>query len=310
MRRPEISHRTALGPVVGAVLGALALSGCGGASHAVTVTTRVASSAPAPGDPGAHSATATTGSGASAASASADAGKPAAARSGATGTAAAAGSNRGAPSGSGGVRRSSAGHAPASHSEPAPYPGNPVPPHPHGPPLHLAANVPDGGQPSSATGLPFEIHTTSMSPTYQQEATVYYDPSRTHPQVGEVVIFDLPVGGLHSECGAAETEGAPCMDPIPGLTQTLAIKRVVAVGGDTLAIEHGEVILNGQPEQEPPTIPCQSEGGCEFPKTVTIPQGYYFVMSDNRELFEEDSRVFGPIPQAAIVGTVEESGTS
>jgi signal peptidase I len=295
-------HRLALG----VALGALLLGGCGGSSDPLTTTTRVSASAPA--GTGAQGATATTGSRHPAAPAGAgDSGGASSAEDSGGG---AHGADRGTGDGAAGTHGSS-GHVPVSHhAESAVYPGHPVQPHPHGPPLHLAANVPGAAKPSAETGLPYEIHTTSMSPTYQPETTVYYDPSRTHPQVGEVVIFDLPVGGLHSECGSAEVGGEPCMDPIPGLTHTLEIKRVVAVGGDTLAIEHGAVILNGQPEAEPPTIPCEKEGGCQFPKTVTIPQGYYFVMSDNRELFEEDSRVFGPIPQAAIVGTVEESGTS
>jgi signal peptidase I len=161
--------------------------------------------------------------------------------------------------------------------------------------------------PSAENGLPYEVRTTSMEPTYKAESTVYYDPSDTQPQIGQVVIFYLPVGGKEARCATVIAEGAACDDPVPGLTKELEIKRVVALPGDSLAIHDGHVYLNGNPEPEPKTIPCATVAGCEFPKPITIPPGHYFVLGDNRELPHEDSRVFGPIPQEAIVGVVEGS---
>jgi signal peptidase I len=162
-----------------------------------------------------------------------------------------------------------------------------------------------GGAPNASTGVPYEVHTTSMEPTYKFGTEVYYDPTRTHPQVGEVVVFYLPVGGTDSACGTVMEGRRACAVAKPGLTSMLAVKRVVGLPGDTIAIREGRVIRNGQPESEPPTIHCGSEPGCEFPEAIAVPAGSYYVMADNRQLYHEDSRLWGAVPQAAIVGTVE-----
>jgi signal peptidase I len=159
--------------------------------------------------------------------------------------------------------------------------------------------------PSASTGVPYEVHTTSMEPTYGFGAKVYYDPTRTHPQIGDVIVFYLPVGGRDSSCGTVMEGNGACAVAKPGLTHTLVIKRVVGLAGDTIAIHEGRVIRNGRPEPEPPTVHCGSEAGCEFPTAITVPADSYYVMSDNRQLYHEDSRVWGAVPQAAIVGTVE-----
>jgi signal peptidase I len=165
-----------------------------------------------------------------------------------------------------------------------------------------------GNAPNANTGVPYEVNTSSMEPTFQPETTVYYDPTRTTPQVGDVVIFYPPAGAKEGECGDDMTNGQACAQPIPGLTHELAMKRVVGLPGDTIAIRGGRVIRNGQPESEPPITPCgeQEMVGCEFPNPITVPAGHYYVMSDYRGLYQEDSRIFGAIPQEAIIGTVEQ----
>ncbi len=162
------------------------------------------------------------------------------------------------------------------------------------------------GAPSASTGVPYEVHTLSMEPTYRFGAKVYYDPTRTHPRIGDVIIFYLPRGGRNSSCGTVMEGQKACAVAKPGLTKTLAIKRVVGLPGDTIAIRHGRVIRNGRPEPEPRTLGCGSEAGCEFPTAIAVPAGAYYVMSDNRALSHEDSRLWGAVPQAAIVGTVED----
>jgi signal peptidase I len=164
----------------------------------------------------------------------------------------------------------------------------------------------DANAPNAYTGIPFPVHTASMEPTYQPGTTVYYNPTRTTPRIGEVIVFHPPAGIRGERCGAKET-GNPCAAPISGLVPGLSIKRVVGLPGDTIAIHAGRVFRNGRPEREAPIIRCKVIAGCEFSKSIVVPAGEYFVMSDYRELYEEDSRVFGPVPQAAIIGTVEGS---
>jgi signal peptidase I len=171
-----------------------------------------------------------------------------------------------------------------------------------------AAGTAQGTDTSAAAGkgklVPYEVRTVSMAPNYPLERTVYYDPALIHPRIGDVVIFHTSPGAAHGSCGTPEIGGAPCVYPVPGLTKALAIKRVVGLPGDTIVIREGRVIRNGHPEPEPHTTPCGKEPGCEFPKAVTVPAGYYYVMSDDRQFFNEDSRLLGAIPQGAIVGTV------
>ena len=73
------------------------------------------------------------------------------------------------------------------------------------------------------------------------------------------------------------------------------IKRIIGVAGDTIKIEDGKVYLNGELLDEP----YLNEGMT----TVTVPDGYVFVMGDNRE-HSTDSRSFGCIPVDKIESRV------
>ena len=61
------------------------------------------------------------------------------------------------------------------------------------------------------------------------------------------------------------------------------------------------MILNGRREADSYTTPCGSSPECNFPTPITIPASAYFLLGDNRGE-SEDSRFWGPVPRAWIVG--------
>ena len=54
-------------------------------------------------------------------------------------------------------------------------------------------------------------------------------------------------------------------------------------------------------QKEPFIAPCGGGEGCDFPETITIPAGHYFMMGDNRGS-SDDSRFWGPVPRKWIIG--------
>ncbi len=78
------------------------------------------------------------------------------------------------------------------------------------------------------------------------------------------------------------------------------IKRVVAVGGDTVDISDGKLVLNGRAQDEPYVHGKPTELGT-WRMPITIPSGYVFLMGDNRTN-SGDARYFGPQPLSVIEG--------
>ena len=117
----------------------------------------------------------------------------------------------------------------------------------------------------------------SMDPTFHNGQTVWYNRLEHSYQPGDIIFFRLPDGEL-------------------------LIKRVIAVGGDTVDLKNGEVLVNGKALNESAYAHGSTEteeGEVTYP--YQVPEGSYFVMGDNRE-HSVDSRSFKAIVGAAIKG--------
>jgi signal peptidase I len=156
---------------------------------------------------------------------------------------------------------------------------------------------------------PYEIPSGSMEPTLIPGQRVLVDRIGSHfssPTVGNIVVFHPPV----SESCANGRQGAnsngqqwpeACDSPQTQHSSQNYIKRVVGLPGDHLKIINGHVYRNGKKETDGYAQPCQGGGECNFPQTLTVPKGDYYMMGDNRP-DSLDSRYWGPVPKAWIIG--------
>ena len=154
----------------------------------------------------------------------------------------------------------------------------------------------------------FRIPSEAMVPTILPGDYVYVDSDTGSPAPGEIVAFQ----------SVEET----------GLR---VLKRVVAVGGDTLEMRDGHLRRNGELVGEPhavstdpaaqadrlsvikmlawqsPLLTRDTAGYVPSVRTwgpIVIPQGTFFDLGDNRDA-SYDSRYYGPVPTANIVGRVQ-----
>ncbi len=132
---------------------------------------------------------------------------------------------------------------------------------------------------------PFIVPTGSMLPTielkdYLLAEKLSYRFSGS-PQPGQIVVFKNPQ-----------------RDP----SAPILIKRLIAVGGQTVDLKDGAVYVNGKKLDEPYTHGKPSyQLNPAIPYPMVLPQGTYWMMGDNRTN-SGDSREFGPVSASDIIG--------
>ncbi len=126
---------------------------------------------------------------------------------------------------------------------------------------------------------PVKVEGTSMLPGLDDQERIFINKFVYHLEPierGDIVVFRYP------------------RDPSKSY-----IKRVVAVGGDQVRIQDGQVYVNDQLLREP-YVPREFDDDRSYPE-LTVPGGSYFVLGDHRSS-SSDSRDFGPVSQRYIYG--------
>jgi signal peptidase I len=157
---------------------------------------------------------------------------------------------------------------------------------------------------------PYRIPSPSMEPTLHVGDRVLVNRFSHHlgaePEVGQIVVFHPPQGAEASppRCGdgvQSSPRRSPCSRPTDRPSSQTYIKRVVGVSGDRIAVRQGHVVRNGSPQSEPFAADCWTGAECDLPEPVKVPEGFVFLMGDNRGA-SADSRLWGPVPVSWVVG--------
>ena len=126
---------------------------------------------------------------------------------------------------------------------------------------------------------PVRVEGTSMLPRLENSDRLFINKFVYHfssIERGDVVVFHYP------------------RDPAKSY-----IKRVIALPGDTIWVDHGQVWLNGKPLRES-YVPKKYRDNRSMAAMV-VPPNCYFMMGDHRSI-SSDSRDFGPVERSLIYG--------
>ncbi|MFE7428615.1 signal peptidase I [Streptomyces sp. NPDC057545] len=166
----------------------------------------------------------------------------------------------------------------------------------------------------------FVIPTGSMEQTIRTGDRVLVDKLTpwfgSRPERGDVVVFKDPGGWLRKEdtgkkdapVGVAQVEQAlTFVGLLPSDDEQDLIKRVVAVGGDTVRCcgEDGRITVNGVPLDEPYLYSGNPPSLIKF--EVKVPAGRIFVMGDHRSdsadsRYHLDEPEHGTVSENSVVG--------
>lgn len=134
---------------------------------------------------------------------------------------------------------------------------------------------------------PFLVQGQSMEPNFESKDYLIVDEISyrfREPKRGEVVVFTFPQQ-----------------------TSQRYIKRIIGLPGETISIENGKIIISKDSKSwildETKYLPQNIYTSTRKFETITLKEGEYFVLGDNREN-SYDSRYWGPLPRKNIIGRV------
>lgn len=150
---------------------------------------------------------------------------------------------------------------------------------------------------------PFYVPSESMLPTIEVNDRVMISKLNyqfADPQRGDIVVFISPFNDEIDNESLLDSVVRHVLEAV-GIRTASAddlIKRVVAVGGDTVEVKGGYLFVNGLQVDEPYLT---SPGLMPDFAAVVVPPESVFVMGDNRAV-SYDSRKFGAIPEEDLLG--------
>ncbi|WP_185245079.1 signal peptidase I [Citrifermentans bremense] len=135
----------------------------------------------------------------------------------------------------------------------------------------------------------YKFPSGSMEPTLLIGDHILVDRTQSakNPKRGDLIVFEYPEDSSKD-----------------------FIKRVVAVGGDTVEIKDKELFVNGKTVKEPYAVHKETD---LIPATINprdnygpqvVPKDSYFVLGDNRDR-SYDSRFWGAVTKNKVKGTVK-----
>ena len=165
----------------------------------------------------------------------------------------------------------------------------------------------------SSLASTYVVPTESMVPTILPGDRLFANQAAYHLRV--------PFSDKKLTTRGTPKRGEIAIFPDPEGKKIMLIKRVIAVGGDTIAIRDGEVILNGKALKRKVREPSKRDGIIRYwehlgsltyrvrfdpsyasarnMRTIRIPKDHFFVMGDNRD-YSGDSRYFGPVSNKVL----------
>lgn len=157
----------------------------------------------------------------------------------------------------------------------------------------------------------YYIGSDSMETTLEPGEGLLVNRTAYHqdpPQRGDVLVFDGRGSLLPYQ------RASPLDDVLRALRvsgdDTAFVKRVIAVGGDTLSCcdKDGRLLLNGEPLHEPYLFAGDAASEQEF--TAVVPEGRIWVMGDHRSVSADSRSLLGApgggmIPEERVIGRVE-----
>ena len=155
---------------------------------------------------------------------------------------------------------------------------------------------------------PTLVKQTSMTPTIKNNERVLINRLvRTFSLPiyrGDIITFERPISTQNGVGVYKENYGTMefLVHDVLELNKISFIKRVVGVAGDHVLIEDGKVYVNDREISEVYLNGIKTPRRGDF-YDVVVPEGYIFVMGDNRE-GSSDSREFGCIPLDKVEGRV------